>query len=64
MTLFLTSSFAKNIKHTTYFEIASQQHRENPVNKLSCTNLYALDCFFYEQIYAVPFYGTQCSNRR
>jgi len=45
MTQFLTSSLAKNIKHATYFIIANQQNQQNPVNELSCTNLYTLVCF-------------------
>ena len=52
----LTSSFAKNIKHVTYFKIANQQHQQNPVNELSCTNLYALVCF----LRTILFYGTRC----
>jgi len=49
MTQFLTSSFAKNIKHATYFKIANQQ-QQNPVNELSCTDLYALVCFLRTNI--------------
>jgi len=45
MTQFLTSLFAKTIMHATYFKTAYQQHQQNPVNELSCTNLYALVCF-------------------
>ena len=45
MTQILTSSFAKNIKHATYCKIANQQHQQNPVNELSCSNLYALVLF-------------------
>jgi len=44
-------SFAKNIKHATYFKIANQQHQQNPVNELSCSNLYALVCFLQTYIY-------------
>jgi len=58
MTQFLTSSFAKNIKHATYFKIANQQHQQNPVNELSCTNLYALVCFLRTNICGSFFYGT------
>ena len=50
MTQFLTSSFAKNIKHATYFKTANQQHRQNPVKELSCTNSYALVCFLRTNI--------------
>jgi len=50
MMQFLTSSFAKNIKHTTYFKTANQQQQQNPVNELSCTNLYALLCFLRTNI--------------
>jgi len=50
MTQFLTSLFAKNIKHATYFKTANQQHQQNPVNELSCTNLYALVCFLRTNI--------------
>ena len=47
---FLTSLFAKNIKHATYFKIANQQQQQNPVNELSCTNLCALVCFLRTNI--------------
>ena len=50
MTQFLTSSLGKNIKHATYFKIANQQHQQNPVNELSCTNLHALVCFLQTNI--------------
>jgi len=70
MTQLLTSSFANNIKHATYFKTANQQHQQNPVNELRCTNLYALVCFLRTNIYAVRFmvhgvhtikcYGDKC----
>jgi len=50
MTQFLTSLFAKTIMHATYFKTANQQHQQNPVNELSCTNLYALVCFLRTNI--------------
>jgi len=33
-----------------HFKIANQQHQQNPVNELSCTNLYALVCFLRTNI--------------
>jgi len=50
MTQFLTSLFAKIINNVTYFKTANQQHQQNPVNELSCTNLYALVCFLRTNI--------------
>ena len=50
MTQFLTSLFAKTIMHATYFKTANQQHQQNPVNELNCTNLYALICFLRTNI--------------
>jgi len=50
MTQFLTSLFAKTIMHAIYFKTANQQHQQNPVNELSCTNLYALVCFLRRNI--------------
>jgi len=60
MTQFLTSLFAKNIKHATYFKTANQQHQQNHVNELSCTNIYALVCFLRKKYMRFLFYGTRC----
>ena len=42
--------YLQRILSMPHFKTANQQHQQNPVNELSCTNLYSLVCFLRTNI--------------